>query len=68
MKTNTIIVLLFALVPFITIFLIIDLREGTFPRQIIFYTLLGVFGVLAMLFLNKRLEKKKKEKEQANLQ
>lgn len=68
MKTNTIIVILFSLIPFLAIFVIIDLREGTFPRKIIYYTLLGILFILLTRYLNKRSKRENKEKEQTNLQ
>ena len=68
MKATIIVVLFLVVVPFIAIYVIMDFRADSFPLGTIGYILIGILGVSVTLFLNQRLEKKRKEKEQVNLQ
>ena len=68
MRATIIVVLLLVVVPLIAIYVIMDFRSDTFPVGTIGYILIGILGVSVTLFLNRRLEKKRKEKEQAEMQ
>ena len=68
MRATIIVVLLLVVVPLIAIYVIMDFRSDTFPVGTIGYILIGILGISVTLFLNRRLEKKRKEKEQAEMQ
>ena len=68
MRATIVVAILLVFVPFIAIYAIMDFRADSFPVGTIGYILIGILGVSVTLFLNRRLEKKRKEKEQAEMQ
>ena len=67
MKATIVVAILLVFVPLIAIYVIMDLRADSFPVGTIGYILIGILGISVTLFLNRRLEKKRKEKEQAEM-
>ena len=68
MRATIVVAILLVFVPLIAIYVIMDLRADSFPVGTIGYILIGILGISVTLFLNRRLEKKRKEKEQAEMQ
>lgn len=66
-KATIVVAILLVFVPLIAIYVIMDLRTDTFPIGTFGYIIIGILGISVTLFLNRRLEKKRKEKEQAEM-